>query len=110
MTVAEGIESPDNFLVRSPVDSAGVVFGWDAISLSDDADGEISYSLYYAQETFQNLSDLDDYDELDGTGVETDITDTSYQMDLSNGEQYYFLLTASYVSDTLAVESQPTAE
>ncbi|MDP2610315.1 MULTISPECIES: DUF1566 domain-containing protein [unclassified Oceanobacter] len=110
VTVAEGIESPDNFLVRSPVDSAGVVFGWDAISLSDDADGEISYSLYYAQETFQNLSDLDDYDELDGTGVETDITDTSYQMDLSNGEQYYFLLTASYVSDTLAVESQPTAE
>tara|TARA_R110001583_G_scaffold14016_9_gene59200 strand:- start:74 stop:1465 length:1392 start_codon:yes stop_codon:yes gene_type:complete len=108
--VAAGIAAPTSFKVRSPVNASGVVLDWDAISLPDSADGEITYSVYYARQTFNAISSLIYYESLDGAGVESGITTTSYQMNFTNGQKYFFLLVATYTSDTLVAESQPTAE
>ena len=71
-----------------------VTLSWDA------ADGVDSYNIYYAEESFADLSgdiDIDNYNKLKGGARKLDITNTSTSetiQDLTNDTNYYFVVTS----------------
>ena len=71
-----------------------VTLSWDA------ADGVDSYNIYYAEESFVDLSgdiDIDNYNKLKGGARKLDVTNTSTSetiQDLTNDTNYYFVVTS----------------
>ncbi|TDO99937.1 PKD domain-containing protein [Marinomonas balearica] len=110
----EGRSSSDSVSVT--VNAAPVVFtpelnataGDKAISLSwNPVDGADSYHLYYAKETFSNITSVDNYASLNGGSLVMGLTGTGYALTgLTNDTPYYVTLTA--VKD--GKESAPSAE
>jgi len=74
---------------------------WQAIENAD------SYNLYYATQSFENLTDIANYASLEGGTLITDLTGTDYVLSgLTNNTAYYLLLTSLIE----ASESIPSVE